>query len=523
MAPLLIACLPQATLAQPAPSPAPKSTQDQRLDILEYDVDGNTVLPAVDIEDAVYPFLGEKRSAADIERARAALQNVYRTRGYQTVQVEIPAQRGENSIIHLRVVEGRIGRLRIVNAHYFLPSDIRKLAPSLAEGSVPNIHDVENDIIALNQEPDRKVTPALRAGREPGTLDADLEVDDRLPLHASVELNNRNSQNTSELRTIGTVSYDNLWQLGHSLSLSYQVAPENPPDTQVYAASYLARFPGRPYSLQFNLIKSNSNVSTIGSTDVVGKGDIIGFRGVYALPSRATLFQSLTAGMDYKHFIENVNLANTAASTTPITYFPFTVGYDITEQEDDATDHASIAANFTYAGFGSTTRQFDISRSQATAQYAYLKGDASRLQALPLDASAFVEVETQLADKPLITNEQFAAGGATSVRGYFEAEDLGDYGSRGTIELRSPSLADRVGSMVDELTVLAFIDGASLAIHRPLPGQQSTFQLASAGIGTRVRVIGHFNGSLDLAWPLLNGVATKRDDLHALFRVWSQY
>jgi hemolysin activation/secretion protein len=90
---------------------------------------------------------------------------------------------------------------------------------------VPDFNAVTKDIVGLNQWPDRRVTPALRACVTPGTVDVDLNVEDKAPFHGSLELNNRRSPNTTGSRLIGTARYDNLWQLGHSFSFTYQVAP----------------------------------------------------------------------------------------------------------------------------------------------------------------------------------------------------------------------------------------------------------------------------------------------------------
>ena len=49
-------------------------------------------LPRIDIESAVYPFLGPARTDADIEGARAALEKAYADAGYQTVAVSVPPQ-----------------------------------------------------------------------------------------------------------------------------------------------------------------------------------------------------------------------------------------------------------------------------------------------------------------------------------------------------------------------------------------------------------------------------------------------
>jgi hemolysin activation/secretion protein len=159
------------------------------------------------------------------------LEKAYQSKGYQTVTVSIPEQNAQNGIVVLKVAEAKVGRLRVKGSRYSDLDKIKEKAPSVAEGKLPNLNEVTKDIVALNQLADRKVTPALRAGIAPGTVDVDLNVEDKLPLHASVELNNRQSPNTKPLRR---GHYDNVWQRRDSVSFSYQVAPEHPEDATVY-------------------------------------------------------------------------------------------------------------------------------------------------------------------------------------------------------------------------------------------------------------------------------------------------
>jgi hemolysin activation/secretion protein len=95
----------EAALGVPSPEVVP------RLYIREYRVTGATRLPRVDVERAVYPFLGPGRTNDDVEGARAALEKAYRDRGYQTVGVQVPQQSGRRGIIVLQVVEQKVGRL----------------------------------------------------------------------------------------------------------------------------------------------------------------------------------------------------------------------------------------------------------------------------------------------------------------------------------------------------------------------------------------------------------------------------
>ena len=191
----------------------------------------------------------------------------------------------------------------MLDARYSLPSRIKAGVPSLAEGNVPNFNQVASQIVELNQAPDSRVTPSLRAGVIPGTVDVDLKVDDTLPLHASLELNNRYSINTSPLRLDGSASYNNLWQLNHTIGGSFQLSPQDPNQVQVYSGYYVARIPGwSGISFVVQGVKQQSNVNTLGDIAVAGRGDVEGLRAIIALPGQTNFYHSLTLGFDHKHF-----------------------------------------------------------------------------------------------------------------------------------------------------------------------------------------------------------------------------
>ena len=128
-----------------------------------------------------------------------------------------------------------------------------------------------------------------------------------------------------------------------------------------------------------------------------------------------------------------------------------------------------------------------------------------------------------MADQPLVNSEQFAGGGLTSVRGYLEAEVLGDDGVVGTLELRSPSLLSKLGPDANEWRFYIFTDGGYLTLLDPLPEQDSTFALASIGIGTRIRFQNHFNGSLDAALPFIDQINTDAWNWRLTFRLWADF
>jgi hemolysin activation/secretion protein len=516
------------TAAAPPPAQAASAAPARHFDILEFVVDGNTVLDVPTVEETVYPFLGEARTADDVDKARDALQGLYQKRGYQTVQVSIPQQGVDTGVIHLQVVENAVGRLRVVDSKFHLPSEIKATAPSVAEGEVVNSSAVQKDIVALNQQASLKVTPQLKPGAAPGTVDVDLKVEDTPPWHASVEINDFHNESTSPLREITTVSYDNLWQLGHSVSLSYQVAPENLADSKVFSGTYLAHIPDTPISLLAYGVKSDSDVAAVANTDVVGRGSILGLRMILNLPSLDDYFHSLTVGIDRKDLLQNVVTGGLPAKA-PILYYPTTIAYHGSTIDGDPkaggteTDY-DASLNFALPGLGSDSTKVDYQRTYASRQYFYLRAALSRIQPLPWwGMSLFGKVDGQITTDPLVSSEQFSQGGVNTVRGYLEAERIGDYGVHGTAELRSPSFADAISSAINDWRVHAFFDGAGLWLRQPLVGEQSSFALYGVGVGSRLTAFDYVNADVDLAIPLTNGSQTKAGDLRVHFKVSSGF
>jgi hemolysin activation/secretion protein len=507
-----------------ATSSAGLAQEEMTFYIREYRVEGAKRLPRLAVERAVYPYLGPRRGAGDVEQARAALEKSYHDEGYQTVSVVVPQQDPRRGIIRLEVVEGKVGRLRVNGARYFLPSQIKREAPSLAEGNVPDMDQVSKEIVALNRLADRRVTPSLRAGVEPGTVDIDLDVEDKLPLHGSLELNNRYSADTTALRLNGSISHGNLFQKGHTGGLSFQIAPENIDDALVYSGYYLARV-SDGVSLMVQGTKQNSDISTLGGTAVGGRGEILGLRALFDLPTSARFYQNFSIGFDYKNFEEDLVIGESTISS-PIEYYPVSASHAATWMSENGFTEMNHSLTFGLRGVGSGERDYANKRFRADGNFVYLRSDLAHTHDINGGSQIFGKIQTQLASRPLINSDQIAAGGLGSVRGYLEATSLGDNGVFGTVELRSPSLIgnpDKASTDSDEWRFHAFSEAGLLGIWDPLPSQQSQFGFASAGAGTRFKVGGHYNGSLDIAIPFISQTNAESGDIRVTFRGWADF
>ena len=384
------------------------------------------------------------------------------------------------------------------------------------------------------------MTPSLRPGVEPGTVDVDLNVQDKLPLHGSVELNNRSSPDTTALRLNGSLSYNNLWQQGHSIGGSFQISPQDLSEVQVISGYYIWRFPQIDWlSLLVQGTKSNSNVNSLGTFSVVGRGETIGARAVITLPPGRNFYHSLSAGFDYKH-TEQMTLASQVGVSgsdsitfEEVDYLPISATYSATWAPKGAVTELNAVVAAGLRGIGSRNRGrddtaqdtgvFDDFRSGADSNFITLRGELAHTHDLPAGFQGYARVQGQISDQPLINTEQFAGGGLGTARGYLEAESLGDNAVFGTLELRSPSLLGWWPRKNNEWRIYVFGDAGKLTLHSPLPEQESSFKLASFGVGSHVQLFSYLNGSVDFAIPVTSEGTTHSGDPYLNFRVWADF
>jgi hemolysin activation/secretion protein len=506
--------------ADPVAGPESADAAQPLFDLFEIRVDGNSVLDSRAVEKTLYPFLGPRKSIDDVENARRALEDTYHKAGYQTVFVNIPEQDVENGLVRMEVAEGKVENLRITGSRYFSLGRIRERVPGLAEGKVPHAPTVQKELSELAQEAkDRRVTPILRAGDTPGTVEAELKVDDQLPLHGSLEMNGRNQVGTSRTRLVASLRYDNLWQRHHSASLQYQIAPERQ-DVEVWAGTYVMPLFDDAWRLALYGVgvDSVSAVAGIGGLSVLGPGEIYGARLIRPFANWGDYSHALTLGVDYKSFNQITLQGGARLQESPLSYLPFMARYEGTLRvEGQSLTSLGLETQFSVRGLGNEQKEFGDRRRN----YLYFVGDLRHQQALPGDLRLAARVSGQVADSPLIAYEQFDAGGDDTVRGYHEVQQLADHGVIGSLELHSPHLAGGMESIRD-LRALLFVDGARLWLEEAI-GVPARSDLASAGAGVRMQIWRHLTGVFDWAYPFIRSgiVAPGEQRLH--FRVLYEF
>jgi hemolysin activation/secretion protein len=493
-------------------------------DVMEFVVEGNTLLPQTVVERALQPYMGPGRTFKNIEAARDALEKAYQDAGYLSVVVSLPNQRVDSGEVRLDVTEAQVEQLTVSGSQYHLPSKVRAQMSSLEAGQVPLFPQVQQELASL-QSADMQVTPLINPGSQPDKIAVELKVQDNLPVQASFELNNRQSYNTSKGRVSASAGYGNLFQLGHRIGLSWQYAPWRPDDGNTLSLLYSLPLSQRDdLTLSFTRSHSNTPIVTGDGGNTITRGNQYGLRWQHDLPTRTwPIRHGLFASFDYKDNQDLTNLNEAVNTAKPaLKYGVVGLGYNLNWSAKEGSQfgfNTSLnTSNHAIAGRlvscdGKSLDQFACKRSGASPDFMAWRLGMDYKQPFANGWRLSLSAETQLASGPLASGEQYTLGGKDSVRGYYDYEQSGDWGWQARAEVSTPPLFDVSGW---KSLGLVFFDRGFVALIDPLEGQLPRANLASYGLGWRLENGQGLLLAIDIAEPIY---ASQRADNDGKYQV----
>jgi hemolysin activation/secretion protein len=415
----------------------------------------------------------------------------------------------DGGVVGLQVTEAPVGKLKVVGSQYHLPSGIRAEVAEVAEGKVPNFAQLQRQLASVNKSADLKVAPVLKPGKVPGTVEVQLDVDDQLPLHGSIELSNRQSPNTSAMRLGASMRFDNLWLRGHSFGVTLQTSPQDTRETRLAVMNYMLPLSASGDTLTAYTVTSRSMFATLANAPglgVLGNSDIVGLRYALPLDGDAKYAHSLSAGLDYKNIRQSLLLSGLSSATPAVRYAPLAASYRGTWLDlgmPSATLDVSTILGMR-GWLGNSDQEFDAKRAGASANFMALRTGLQVSREFSRWALSG-KLELQLASGPLLPSEQFVAGGADSVRGYLEGERSGDNAVRMSFELASPEIKLDPKAGQWRLMGMAFLDEVMLQTLQPMALQSGKDTLAGLGLGLRLTGPRGLALQLDAARALVDG------------------
>lgn len=461
-----------------------------RFDIIRFVVEGNTLLRPSEIEEIVSSYTGKQKDFADVQRAQKALQHAYRKKGYSAVQVILPEQVLNQSVVRFKVIEARVGTIIIQGNDHHDVANVRGSLPGLEQGLPPNSRDIAANLRVANENPSKQTTVLFKAGEQPNEVDATIKVVDEKPWKVYAFGDNTGDGQTGIYRVGAGAQLSNLFNLDQVFTFQAQTSPEKANDVKIFGASY--HIPLYKAGDSIDVIAGYSNVSsgTVQNLfNVSGSGTIVLLRYNDLLPRIGEIYEhKLSYGLDYKTFKNNVTTVGTTTSVVPgITVHPASLTYFGTWR----LPSAEVAFNAGYSmnipgGSDGNSAAFQAARSDATETYHILHYGVSALNAFANDIQLRASINGQITPDALVPAEQYGLGGFNSVRGFHERAISNDSGYQGTVEAYSPDLGSVFRLPGVHTRLLAFYDYGAVTRNHALPGELQNEFISSTGFGIRI-------------------------------------
>ncbi|MEM6714042.1 MAG: ShlB/FhaC/HecB family hemolysin secretion/activation protein [Cyanobacteria bacterium P01_C01_bin.147] len=465
---------------------------------------GSTVFSPAELEAVTASYTNRPITFAELFEVRSAITQLYIDAGYITTGAFIPAdQIVDEGIVEIQVVEGFLeevfveGRTELVPG--YLSSRIERAA-----GQPLNVNSLVEGLQLLQLSPlIETISAELATGTQVGGSLLNVQVQEARSFNVQVALDNGRSPTVGSFRRQASFENINLRGYGDALRVAYS----NTDGSNTADVSYAV--PVSPANTliggNFSLTRSKVIDEDFEILDISSESEDIQLFVRHPFIQTPTEELALGLELSYSRSRSTFQLPD-----QPRLGFPFTGAPDgeakvtairFSQEWIRRSANRALSARSSFSlgldWFGATQNPGDIPDSN----FFSWQGQAQWVEVLAPDTLLLARVNGQIADRPLLSTEQFRIGGLGSVRGYREDRVIGDNGVFASLEARVPIL--RIPEWESVVQITPFVDAGYSwnSGDRPDPDPQS---LASVGAGILWQVSDRLTARLDYGIPLVN-------------------
>lgn len=462
---------------------------------------GATIYTQQQLKQLTERFIDLELNLYDLNRAADTVTRLYRETGYPIARAIIPAQKVENGIVRIEVIEGRISTVSIVGNNRYSEQLIASRISDLSKNEIITIDRLERSLLLMNDLPGLSARATLAPGAEFGTTDMVIRAEETA-IAGAVTFDNHGIKETGQLRIDAGIDFNNPLGIGDQLNIR-----------AIKTEHELLSYGRIGYSLPLS-----SNGTRLSATysrvnyDIAGPFAALGISGevsnsefLLTWPYLRSRARNIIFGIGMRRTEASQRTLGVQTSDTRIDLLNLTVVGNWVH-EDSALTNATlaVAGNGKKNPFG--TRQ--------DAQAAKLDFDINHLRAASKNWDYYLRTHWVFSGDTLADTEKFALGGPGSVRGYRQSTLRGDNGWQATLELRRQFVLGNTAGMFN-----VFYDEGSVKAK----GFTRFDSIRSAGAGTSVFPHKNLRASIEYAYPLSDRVAVDGRRGRAWFTVSASF
>ncbi|QDQ24984.1 ShlB/FhaC/HecB family hemolysin secretion/activation protein [Chitinimonas arctica] len=493
---------------------------DRRFRVNAFDFHGNTAFAGFRLKRVMERFVDRELNLYDLGRAADAVTEFYQRMGYPLARALVPAQRVVDGRVRIDVVEGVLGEIKVAGKHGYRGDTLLQRGGSLAPGAPILQAPLEQKLLILNDQPGLKARATLVPGKQYGSTDLLLQVEEKR-LSLDVAVTNAARENIGQTRLDLNSAWNNPLGIGDQLSLRGIVSERRLLKYGKLAYSLPLGDDGSRLSLSHARIAYHV-AGALSELELAGRVKTSELS--YTLPMLRSRQHDRSVGISANYR----ELRQTSLGTELAKNHLATLSAHWNERwQDDAGTNWSTRVSI--SGNGHSTRTSDRAYTAAQLQ---CQADASLCVPLPplrqdaerfrleatLQASAAItsrwdaHIKAQLVHsrERLPDSDKFDLGGPDSVRAYRPSELRGDSGNSLTVELRHPMVLLNRAAQAS-----VFIDYGRV-INKQGGLRNGDGEIGGAGVGLTVYPSGNSTVKVEYARPFTN----ERSDDGKRGRLW---
>jgi hemolysin activation/secretion protein len=486
---------------QPIPGEIPA-----KIVVKKFHVVGSTVFSAGEFDRVTAKFTGYPLSLSELLQVRSAITQLYLDKGYITSAAYIPPQKLQDGSIIIQVIEGELEEIKVTGLNRLNP-DYIKSRIQIATPKPLNRQQLLRALQLLQTDPlVENLAAELSNGSKIGTSILEIRVTEARSFSQQFAVDNGRSPSVGSFRRRVQLNEGNLFGGGDRLSLAYS----NTNGSNVVDFSYTLPVNSRNGTIGFTYTGALSDVIEPPFNEL----DINSSSQYYDLTFRQPISQSPT-----HEFALGVTASRRESQAT---FLDGTIPFPALGADEEGKTKISAVRFFQEwsqrnerevwalrSQFNIGLDVFNATNNQTSpdGQFFSWRGQGQWVRLLAPDTLLLLRTDVQLADRGLLSLEQFGLGGGESVRGYRQDRLLTDNGLLLSGEVRLPIL--RLPESKSVLHLVPFVDygvGWNRSA-RPTPDPNS---LLSVGLGLRWQSGNNFTARLDWGIPLIEDDASDR-------------
>ncbi len=459
-------------------------------------------------------YLGKDLTRSDIEYIKYAVAEYYRGKNFPLVRVEVPKQDVTSGVLQLVVLESRLGDLSIEGGTWQSCTYLQNRV-CLPVNQPIDENLLSRDLSFLNRNPFRRVDAIYTPGKEVGTTNVILAIEDRRPFRFYSGIDNTGVLPTGHHRWFagcnGTWVY---FQTDHILSYQYTASLDFH-KFQAHTIDYMMLLPWK------HMLRAYGGASFVHPNlflpGLTNHGYSAQASGRYAIPLMQfrSLVQEVAFGYDFKRTNNTFNLVElNFRGGTNVNISQFMLGYNGSYQ--DNCFKLNIVGELFYSPGETVSDQenedFNKLQPGAVNHYVYGRLMVAYLQRLPKSIALSTIFRFQLSNHILLPSEELGIGGWDTVRGYEERQINKDDAMIVNLEVRSPPIAiakaiSNCTKLKDAIEFLVFFDAGLGSYADEIPFQPNFEYLLGIGPGARYTLDPYLTCRLDYGIKLHNKAA----------------